>query len=415
MDDHTYTTRTTCRVCGGSDLAELFTLGEQYVNDFLPDGEQPRHKCPITIQLCNDCTLVQAKHTAPQDFLYHRFYWYRSGVTETMRAALRDVTRRIEQTVDLRDGDIVLDIGSNDGTLLRTYSNDELIRVGVEPARNLMEEGSRGLDMFIGDFWSQQVYESRMRGVIQEHRAKVITAIGMFYDLEDPNQFVADVAACLRDDGVFVAQLMCLRNMIDSQDVGNLAHEHLEFYSLRSLEYLFERHSLEIFDVEENQVNGGSYRIFARRKSTDSGPKRDSFYRALSTETGLNRPHFYTSWFEQVEQNKRDCMRFVEDARSRGKTVWVYGASTKGNVILQYYGLDHRLLGGAVDRSPEKWGKYTVGTGVRIYSNEEGRAKNPDYFLVLPYAFIDEFVELEREWRERGGRFIVPLPRFHVV
>lgn len=404
-----YSERTTCRICGSTDLEFLFTLGEQYVNNFVDPGkEKEGPKVPITLDLCKHCSLVQARYTAPPDILYSRFYWYRSGVTDTMREALRDITITAENLLELQAGDIALDIGSNDGTLLRSYNVPGLITVGVEPADNLVEEGSKGITSFIHDFWYASTFLSKIG-----KKAKVITAIGMFYDLDDPNQFISDVAAALDENGIFIAQLMCLRNTVDSRDVGNFAHEHLEFYSFASLQYLFEKHGLEIIDVEKNKINGGSYRLYARHIGAKVEPFNGAQRRIESIEleeTNLDRAEFYVHFLAMLENNKKLVTRFVE-----GKTVWIYGASTKGNVILQYYGLDNTKIVGAAERSPEKWGKVTIGTGIPIFSEDFARAQNPPYFLVLPYAFIDEFVEREVAWRKRGGRFIVPLPEFKVI
>jgi len=407
-----YTTRQTCRVCDSSNLVPLFSLGEQYVSNFLDPGTDPGLKCPIELELCCRCSLVQAKHTAPQELLYSRKYWYRSGVTETMRMALRDVTKSVEFLVDLVPGDVVLDIGSNDGTLLRTYTED-VTRIGCEPADNLQEEGRQGVDVLIHDFWSYEAYRK-----VSDKPAKVITALGMFYDLEDPNQFVADVSRALAPDGIFVSQLMCLKNMINVNDVGNLAHEHLLFYSLRSLRWLFGKHGLEIIDIQTNRVNGESYRIYARHIGSDVFPYSGADSRIIQREQdeiGLDDPAFFSKFYEEMGRNREEAVDLVKNAKLLGKSVWVYGASTKGNVLLQYYGLTSKLIEGAADRSPEKWGKVTVGTNIPIFSNEQARKANPDYFLVLPVAFRSEFLQLEKPWREQGGRFIFPLPRLEIV
>lgn len=412
----TYTTRETCRVCGSSDLTFLFSLGDQAVSDFPRPGEdQEREKIPIELELCNNCTLVQAKHTAPQEFLYTRHYWYRSGVTDTMRKALREVASTIENIVSLKPGDVVLDIGSNDGTLLRSYTLDGLRLVGVEPAINLADEGRVGLDEFLNMFWNYTDYDACIG-----ESAKVITALGMFYDLEDPNQFIADISKALSPDGIFISQLMCLQNMLDLGDVGNFAHEHLEFYSLKSLKYLYEKHGLQIIDIETNNVNGKSYRIYACRKSSFFAPNcKPGWEQRLDVvqarEQRLSDLWPFRNFLDRLEANKKKVIEFIEDVVAEGKTVWVYGASTKGNVILQYYGLDYRLIQGAADRSPEKVGRVTVSTNIPIFSEEYAREANPDYFLVLPYAFIDEFVDREREYLTKGGHFIVPLPEMRII
>ena len=413
MPKGTQTTAITqCRVCKSSELTELYSIGDLYVSDFVVKPEQG-FKAPLEMVMCEHCSLVQLRHTAPQEFMYTRFYWYRSGVTETMQQALRDITLSIEQRIALKPGDVVLDIGSNDGTMLRTYEEKKLITVGVEPASNLAEEGKQGLDFFINDFWDEKKYMATVG-----KKAKVITAIGMFYDMEDPNEFIHDAAEVLTEDGVFVAQLMCLKNMLDTNDVGNICHEHLEFYSLAALEFLFEKNGLEMIDIEHNLVNGGSYRVYAGLKSGKVKPwagAAERLRKFRNEEKGFDSKKVHMDFYKRVEDNKKKCVEFIKAEVKKGKSVWVYGASTKGNTILQYYGLDNSLIAGASERSPEKWGKLTVGTGIPIVSEEEARAKKPDYFLVLPYAFFDEFYKREADWRAQGGKFIVPLPEFRVV
>ena len=337
------------------------------------------------------------------ELMYSRFYWYRSGVTDTMRGALRDITEQIESIADLNHGDVVLDVGANDGTLLKSYAQDGLRRVGCEPADNIIESLRETVEFSIHDFWNVESYNV----LANENgfgKAKVVTAIGMFYDMEDPNQFVADITKVLAEDGVFVAQLMCLRPMLEKNDLGNICHEHLEYYTLESLKYLFENNGLEIFKLEENSVNGGSYRIFCRHLKGTGIPFDENYTRAD-----------YMAFFDRIEDNRKKCVDFIKKEVSAGKTVYIYGASTKGNTILQYYGLDHNLIKAAAERSPEKWGKYTVGTQIPIVSEDQARADQPDYFLVLPWAFFDEFYVRETEWREAGGKFIVPLPDFRIV
>jgi NDP-4-keto-2,6-dideoxyhexose 3-C-methyltransferase len=391
------TARKTCRLCYSDKIVPVFSLGEQYVNDFVDKGVVGI-KAPLELILCENCSLLQLKHTAPQELLYARFYWYHSGFTNTIRNDLKQITEVSSKMVNLKPGDVVLDIGANDGTLLSNYQKG-VIRVGCEPANNLVEELKNNCDHVIHDFWTYDSYNKLGLG----KKAKVITAIGMFYDMEDPNQFVGDAAKALADDGIFVAQLMCLKNMLENNDVGNICHEHLEYYSLEALRYLFEKNGLEIFKVEENAINGGSYRLLARHYKNGSIPMEEKFTKKD-----------YMDFYKRIEENKKLCVDFIKQEVKKGKKIYVYGASTKGNVILQYYGLTPDLIVAAAEKSKDKIGKYTIGTMIPIVDESDVRDK-ADYFFVLPYSFLKEFMEKEKDWRAKGGKFIVPLPNFRVV
>jgi len=288
--------------------------------------------------------------------------------------------------------------------LLETFNTKGLIKIGCEPANNLIEELRSRSTYTMHDFWYYEKFKTKCSDWGIKPKAKFITALGMFYDMEDPNQFVRDACLALDADGVFVAQLMCLKSMLEKNDIGNICHEHIEYYSLESLKYLFENNGLEIFKIEENNVNGGSYRLYARHLKKGS----ISFDEKISYGDIMN-------FKKRIDRNRDLCVDFIKSEIEKGKKVYVYGASTKGNVILQYYGLDTTFITAAVERSPEKWGKYTIGSWIPIISEKEARAAQPDYFLVLPYAFFDEMYEREERWRNKGGKFIVPLPEFRVV
>ncbi|MBI71047.1 MAG: hypothetical protein CME29_04900 [Gemmatimonadetes bacterium] len=392
-----------CRLCGNSDLEFIFSIGDQYINDFVLEEKIDQGKtAPLDIVYCSECDLTQLKHTAPQELLYSRQYWYRSGVTDTMKRELKDVVDNILAKTDLEKGDVVLDIGANDGTLLE-YFPKSTIRVGCEPANNLVEELATRCDRVIHDFWSEKSFLQAVSD-LDHPKAKVVTALGMFYDLDDPVSFVSDIQKVLDEDGVFVAQLMTLAPMLEKNDLGNICHEHIEFYSYKSLVYMYEKCGLEIFEVSENNVNGGSYRIFARKYRTGSIDYEEKGGREDLLE-----------FKNRIDSIKNKCLEFVRQAKEDGKTVHVYGASTKGNVILQYFGLDTNLIDYAAERSPEKFGRYTIGSWIPIISEQESRAMKPDYYFVLPWAFFDEMYERESEWRAGGGRFIVPFPEFRVV
>ena len=403
MDDLKVVEHSKCRLCGNDSLDFIFSIGDQYINDFVTEDKINKGKtAPLDIVYCSKCDLSQLKHTAPQDLLYSRQYWYRSGVTDTMKRELRNIVEDVSSKMLLEEGDIVLDIGANDGTMLENFPKST-IRIGCEPANNLVEELATRCDRVIHDFWSEGSFLDSVSD-LDYKKAKVVTAIGMFYDLDDPVSFVSDIQKVLDDDGIFVAQLMTLAPMLQKNDLGNICHEHIEFYSYKSLVYMYEKCGLEIFEVSENSVNGGSYRIFARKYQNGSidyeekGSKQDLL-----------------DFKDRIDHIKDQCLEFFRDAKQNGKTIHVYGASTKGNVILQYFDLDTDLIDYAAERSPEKFGRYTIGSWIPIISEQESREMKPDYYFVLPWAFFDEMYERESDWRAEGGKFVVPFPEFRVV
>lgn len=770
-----YITRKTCRLCGSGKLTSILSLGNLYVSTFVKSKKDRTIKAPLELVLCGQCTLLQLKHTAPQELLYSRYYWYYSRINPVISKDLKEITKVAQTLVPIKKGDIVLDIGANDGTLLSYYPK-YVIKVGCEPAKNLTKALKKITPDVIDDFWNYNIWQKKYG----DKKAKVITAIGMFYDMEDPNQFIRDSVKALDEKGVFIAQLMCLGPMLEKNDLGNICvkpntlilgdnktirevkksnyaiggngelnevlntmkrnyhgamvhikpmylepvittpehpikiirkeslrytcgqlksnfrslqqkyefewvpakdvkrndwvvmprlihnnhirnldlrqfnnmqgrgyrggllsfplneetawllglyvaeghiggkknnpyinftlhkketsiverlstifkslgykthavhyqnrnsievrivcaalaralhewvgkkavekyipdfilfaskivkasflkglfegdgyikknkvhfhtsskklafhtqlltaslggmlgisyvkpyqriirggivnsgdswqlrgsskelakifsyehrgpvmdhaiisndhilvpikkvgreeysgtvhnietrdntylvsnavvhncHEHLEYYSFESLKFLFEANGLEIFKVEENSINGGSYRIFARHYKKGSIPFQEKFTKKD-----------YKDFFTRIKKNKDACVEFIKQEVKKGKLIYGYGASTKGNTILQYYGLDNKMIEGIADKSPEKWGKYTVGTYIPIVDEKEAR-KKADYFLVLPWAFFETFYKRETEWLERGGKFIVPLPQCKVV
>jgi len=392
-----------CLLCGKNKLRKVFNLGNLYVSNFVKKNKIKKSpKCPLNLFLCNNCSLIQLSHIAPQELMYKRFYWYKSGITKTMKLALRDIFKESLKYVKLLKKDLVLDIGANDGTLLKYYK-DKSLTLGCEPARNLQKELKKNCHYRLNSFWSFEEFVK----IASKHnlpKPKVITAIGMFYDLEEPNKFIRDAALTLDENGIFIAQLMCLKSMVLKNDIGNICHEHIEFYSLKSLKYLFENNGLEIFKLEENDINGGSFRIYCRKFRTGSIklPKE-------------NVSKMVKSFARRVKSNKIKTVNFLKKKKEEGKNILLYGASTKGNTLLQYYGIDRNLIPFAAERSPSKWNKYTVGTGIKIISEKQARKMNPDYFLVTPWGFIDEFKKRENKWRKTGGKFILPFPRMRIV
>jgi len=398
-----------CRLCGSNKLTRVLSLGSQYVSDFVTQtGQHP--KSPLELIHCTDCGLIQLKHTFPRTNLY-RHYWYRSGISKTMRDALEDITTKACRMAKPGTGDIVIDTGCNDGTLLRTYPKSLVRLIGFEPAENLIQDARKDTHWIFNDFFKAEVFRDKFAN----EKAKIITSIAMFYDVEDPNKFVHDVAECLSPDGVWVVQQNYLATMLQKNGFDNIGHEHLEYYSLNTMERLLARHGLEIFDTETNDVNGGSFRIYASHKGRY--PTRESvvLLRHNEDHLRLNNVETYHKFAANIRRIKVQLKQLVWNEVRNGKTVYVYGASNRGNTVLQYCGLDYRMIKKATDANKEKWGLKTVGTKIPIVSKEEARKDKPDYFLILPHHFLEEIKREERNYLDKGGKFIVPLPGVRVI
>ncbi len=410
-------TRETCRVCGSKRLVPILSLGEQFVTNFVEESEKDSLKGPLELVLCeakNGCGLLQLKHTLDHDVLYKK-YWYRSGISATMVKALTDIVSSAEKLVQLSHGDIVVDIGSNDGTLLRQFKTLGLTTVGFEPS-NLWELGVEGASKIINDYFNYKAFKREFRG----KKAKLITTIAMFYDLEDPNTFVEDVKKCLHKDGLWIIQMNYLGLMLENNTFDNISHEHLEYYALMSLENLLNRHGMEPFDVELNYVNGGSFRIYVRHKGgkivgLPGAEKRLRKIRHYERKKEFDKKKAYDEFAKGIEKIKRDLMGFLRNEVKKGKRIFIYGASTRGLVVLQYFGIDRKLIEAAVDKNPDKWGKHMVGTGIPIMSIAQYRKEKPDYLFVLPYHFIEEIKDQERDFLKNGGKMIVAIPKFKII
>lgn len=412
-----------CRVCGADRLTSILSLGELYVSDFIDSPDTSKGiKAPLELVLCNGndggCGLLQLRHTVSCEAMY-RNYWYRSGINKTMTDELNSIAEKATKIGNLKSGDYVIDIGANDGTLLRGYKVPGLKTIGFEPARNLEAFGTQGTTKIIVDFFNADAWK-KMFGT---DRAKVITAIGMFYDLDDPNAFVSDIVKCLDDEGVLVIQMMYLPSALERNAFDGICHEHLEYYSLLSLESLLERHGLEICDVEMREhINEGSVRVFIKKSGKghslrlDEGAhERVAVLRVKEAALGLDDKQTYDALVKRILDAKERVISLIRQEVAKGRKVHGYAASTKGNTTLQFYGLTSDLIEAIADRNPQKWGKYTVGTVIPVISEEASRARKPDYYFLLAWHFLPEFLVREAEFLRNGGKFIVPMPEFRVI
>ena len=408
-----------CRICGSTSLATVIDLGDQhvatqFVTETVPEWCTARY--PLRLVRCDapeGCGLVQLSHTLEPSLLYAD-YGYRSGINQTMPANLAEIVHEARALVDLRAGDTVLDIGCNDGTLLTGYDESlALDRLGFDPAENIAEVArSKGLDVVAEPFSGRSFRAARA-----DRKAKVVTSIAMFYDLPDPMRFTSEVASVLAPDGVWVIELSYLPLMLSQQSYDTICHEHLEYYALKQIEWMLDRNGLKLHRVAFNDMNGGSFRLFIQHAANPM-PADDSGIEAVrqkERDLALDTDAPYAAFREASEGSRSALHALLSDLSQQGKLTHVYGASTKGNTILQYCGIDHTLVPKAADRNPDKWGRRTLGTNIEIISEADSRAEAPDFYLVLPWHFLAEFTGREKAFLDRGGKFILPLPTLRLV
>ncbi len=409
-----------CRICGGQILQPVIDLGSQFIASIFAGDDLTDHlrrRYPLEVVRCaaqDGCGLVQLRHSVAPQVLYSH-YGYLSGINEAMRANLRDIVQKLERLVAFAPGDTVVDIGCNDGTLLSFYQSGGLDRLGFDPAENVARLArEKGLDV-VQTFFSRDAFQRARPG----GKARAVTSIAMFYDLEDPEAFVEDVASILADDGAWVIELSYLPFMLANGSYDTICHEHLEYYALRQITWMLDRHGLSVHSIEFNDVNGGSFRLFIRREEAGPVP-RDvqetlQAVRAREERLGLATDAPYLRFRDQAAKSSRELRTLLNEITSSGKKIYIYGASTKGNTILQYCGIDRTLIPKAADRNPDKWGRRTLGTEILIIPEEQARRECPDYFLVLPWHFIEVFRRREAEFLARGGKFILPMPEVRII
>lgn len=403
-------------------MKTLFSLGDLYVSDFIKGNDLPRGK-KIELKLLLDKNgNVRLEKSAPLDTMYGK-YWYRSGINHTMKMELRNIVESILSVYKIKRNDVWTDIACNDGTLL-SYVPKEMIRIGIDPVDDTYKhESEKHSDLIIQDYFSHEVYQKNKFGNL---KSKIVTSIAMFYDLEYPDKFIQDIKKIMDDDGLWVLQLSYTPLMIEQLAFDNICHEHLYYYSLFNLKNMLEKNGMKIVDTELNNVNGGSFRVycmkdvgnvklFGTRTHRDVCNFRIKSLLEYEKKLKLDDVNTWKDFYKKIEDLKNQTVNFIKREKNQGKKIWAYGASTKGNTLLQYFGLDNTLIDGIAERSVYKFGLKTVGTNIPIFSEEDMRKANPDYLLILPWHFINEFVDRESDYLKNGGKFIVPCPKFEII
>lgn len=405
---------TDCRLCGGARLVGVLDLGMQALSGIFPKSRDENVPVgPLSLCKCEECDLVQLRHNYDLGKLYGDTYGYRSGLNQSMVRHLHQKVGRIRALVDLRDNDLVIDIGSNDSTLLQAYPERGLQLAGIDPSGPKFARYYPQHVALIPDFFRAELVKRRFPG----RRAKVVTSIAMFYDLERPADFVRDIVEVLDDEGVWVFEQSYLPFMLKTHSYDTVCHEHLEYYALKQIKQLTDRAGLKIIDVEFNDVNGGSFSVAAARAAS-SYPAADLTV-ALTLEEeerlGLSDAETYRGFQRSAAIHREELRRLLGTLKREGRKVLGYGASTKGNVLIQYCGLDCELVPCVAEVNEDKFGAYTPGSKIPIVSEEEARAMRPDYFAVFPWHFRAGILRREQAFLQSGGKFIFPLPKIEIV
>lgn len=415
-----YTEVTKCRICGSTELVPVLNLGEQSLTGIFPASkDQQLTSGPLELVKCtgdekgDGCGLLQLRHSYDLHEMYGLNYGYRSGLNRSMVEHLHRKVRKICSLVDLVRGDLVIDIGSNDSTLLQGYPGTGYNLVGIDPTGQKFKSYYPDHITLIADFFSAQAVQDRFG----KKRAKVLSSIAMFYDIESPIDFMRQIHDVLADDGVWVFEQSYMPTMLTMNAYDTVCHEHLEYYGLKQIRWMTDRAGLKIVDVELNNVNGGSFSIVAAKTAApyDEATSQVEIILQKEAAMGLHTLKPYEEFKKRAFQHRDRFLEFFQKSGAEGSLALGYGASTKGNVILQFCRLTERELPFIAEVNKDKFGCYTPGTLIPIISETEARAMKPDYFVVLPWHFKENIMAREEDFLRRGGKLFFPLPELEVV
>lgn len=407
-----------CRFCGNSSLIPCMDFGHQYLSSVFPSDLGYRSSLkrePLDLVLCekteDSCGTLQLGHSFDMSKMYED-YPFTSSTNSSMPKILRDVLDSALTYVNIDENDLVLDIGGNDGTLLSFLRDKNCDLLCIDAAQNIAPVFSSEKFKVVNGFFNEKIYTSST-----DKKAKLVFSIAMFYHLHDPVQFSKDVAKCLSDDGVWVIQMAYLPAMLKTNMYDNIVHEHVGYYATSQMQWIMHKAGLEIFDVTLNEVYGGSFRLFIKKKGCAQYQQTSRVFKELQDEQaiGIYNRFTYIEFMKRVEKNRIHLVELCKQIKKEGKKLWIYGASTKGNTILQYCEISSTLIDAAADSNPFKFGKFIIGADIPVKPEEEMRAEKPDYLLALPYSFVDGFIKREELLVKSGTKFIVPLPEVKIL
>ena len=401
-----------CRNCRSKALRKLFYLGRfSFSGKFLKQGK----KTPLstlTLVICNTCKLVQLKEKFNLNYLYNHNYGYETGMNKTMTDHMKNVVQTLSKKINLNKNDHVLDIASNDATLLKNYKKS-IIKWGVDPIINKFKKNYKFIDYKIAKFFS---YNSIVK-LNKKIKFKIITAMSVFYDLNDPNIFLQDIKKLLHKNGIFYLEFADLKLILQKKMFDTICHEHLEYYSVTFIFYLLKRHNLRIFDHHYNDINGGSSAYLICHEDAIFKTNEKKINKILNEEkkVGIDKIETYIKFKKDIDLLRKNLNYIISKIEKNKKIIHGYAASTKGNILLQYFNLNFKKIKFISDRNPKRHGLFTPGTNIPIISEQESRSLKPDYYLVLAWHFEKEILNREKQIRKQGTKFIFPLPKLKIL
>ena len=400
-----------CRICKSKNLKELFSFGKLCFTGKFPSKSQKIKKEPITLIICKTCELVQLGHNFDLNYLYGPDYGYRTGINKTMLNHVKKVVINLSKKTKVKSNDFVLDIASNDGSLLKYY-NKKINTFGIDPILEKYKNQYKNINYKISDFFSAKKIMKKTK-----KKFKIITALSVFYDSANPNKFIKDIKKLLANDGIFLLEFADLASIVKNKLFDTICHEHLEYYSSKVIFNLCSINNLRVFDIKENDINGASKQYYICHQNSNHKSNHLKIKSILNSEKKLNlsKENTYKKFFKIINNSKNKLNRFIKKAIKRKKIIHGYGASTKGNVLLQYYGINNKMIDYIAERNKNKYNLYTPGSRIKIISETLSRSYKPDYYLVLPWHFKKEILVREKEIRKKGTKFIFPLPKLKVI
>ena len=377
-----------------------------------PKENQNIQKKPIVLVMCNKCKLVQLGHNFDLNYLYGPDYSYRTGINKTMLDHVKNVVKNLSQKTKLNKKDLVLDIASNDGSLLKYYKPG-VVKFGIDPILNKYIDEYKDVKYKVSSFFSA----NKITNLIKKRKFKIITALSVFYDAADPNKFLKDIKNLLHNQGVCLLEFADLASIIKFKMFDTICHEHLEYYSSNVIINLCKKNGLRVFDIKKNKINGASKQFYICHKNSKYSENHNIIKKEVIIENKmkLSKLETFKKFIKEIDDSRKKLVKFLKQKVKLGKKIHCYGASTKGNVLLQYYKINNKMISYAAERNENKYNLYTPGTKIKIISEVLSRFYNPDYYLVLPWHFKNEILLREKFMRKKGTKFIFPLPKIEIV